>query len=157
MKTVEEYEEYAKSLFLNGYNCSQSVVCAFSDILNVDEKLLMRLSSPFGGGMGRLREVCGAVSGMFIVLGLLEGYDDVTDINLKTELYKKVQKLASEFEEENGTIICRELLGLDKGKDSPVPEARTKEYYEKRPCPDKVKSAAGILANFIYESKLHEY
>lgn len=153
MKSVEEYGEYAKSFFLKGYNCSQSVVCAFSDVLELDEKLLMRLSSPFGGGMGRLREVCGAVSGMFIVLGFLEGYDDVSDITLKTELYKKVQKLAGEFEKENGTIICRELLGLDKGKDSPVPEERTKEYYEKRPCPDKVKSAARILAKYICETQ----
>lgn len=151
MKSVDEYGEYAKSLFMNGYNCSQSVVCAFSDVLDIDEKQLMRLSSPFGGGMGRLREVCGAVSGMFIVLGLLEGYDDISDISLKTELYKKVQKLAADFEDENGTIICRELLGLDKGKDSPVPEERTKEYYEKRPCPDKVKSAAKILARYLNE------
>lgn len=151
MKSVDEYGEYAKSLFMKGYNCSQSVVCAFSDVLDIDEKMLMRLSSPFGGGMGRLREVCGAVSGMFIVLGLLEGYDDVSDINLKMELYKKVQKLAADFEAENGTIICRELLGLDKGKDSPVPEERTKEYYEKRPCPDKVKSAAKILAKYLNE------
>lgn len=151
MKSVDEYGEYAKSLFMKGYNCSQSVVCAFSDVLDIDEKMLMRLSSPFGGGMGRLREVCGAVSGMFIVLGLLEGYDDISDITLKTELYKKVQKLAADFEAENGTIICRELLGLDKGKDSPVPEERTKEYYEKRPCPDKVKSAAKILAKYISE------
>lgn len=153
MKTPDEYGEYARALFLQGYNCSQSVVCAFSDVLEMDEKILMRLASPFGGGMGRLREVCGAVSGMFIVLGLLEGYDDVSDIGLKTELYKKVQRLAAGFEEENGTIICRELLGLDKGKDSPVPEVRTKEYYEKRPCPDKVASAARILARYLQRSQ----
>ena len=149
MKTAIEYAEYAEDLFYKGYNCSQSVVCAFGDVTGLDDNFAKRLSSPFGGGMGRLREVCGAVSGVLIVLGLLEGYDDIEDISKKTELYKKVQKLASDFEENNGSYICRELLGLSEGKDSPIPEARTKEYYEKRPCPKKVYSAAKILGEYL--------
>lgn len=149
MRTPDEYEEYAEALFMRGYNCSQSVVCAFNDLTGLDDSLAKKLASPFGGGMGRLREVCGAVSGMFIVLGFLEGYDDVEDISKKTELYRKVQFLASEFEKRNGSYICRELLGLSNGKDSYIPEERTKEYYEKRPCPKKVASAARILAEYM--------
>lgn len=147
--TKEEYAEYAKSLFLEGYNCTQAVVLAFSDFTGLDENLSKKIASPFGGGMGRLREVCGAVSGMFIVLGALEGYSDSDNIEEKTRLYKTVQMLASKFEKENGSIICRELLGLNKGHDSFVPSERTKEYYDKRPCPDTVASAATILADYL--------
>ena len=96
-----------------------------------------------------MREVCGAVSGMFIVLGIVEGYDDVNDSKKKTELYKKVQQLATSFKDDNGSIICRELLGLSAKSDSYIPSERTKEYYESRPCPDKVASAALILADYL--------
>ena len=155
-KTPEDYAEYAKSLFLQGYNCSQAVVCAFSDFTNIDDDFAKKISSPFGGGMGRLREVCGGVSGVLIVLGILEGYSDIPDGGQKAELYKKVQSLAGEFEAKNGSYICRELLGLKEGKDSPIPEERTKEYYEKRPCPDKVRSAAYILAKYLLDKETND-
>ena len=135
----------AEKLFKDGCNCSQAVVGAFSDILPFDYEILMKLSSPFGGGMGRLREVCGAVSGMFMVLGFIKGYGSGPDNEEKKEVYALVQKLAKEFEDENSSIICRELLGLSVKKDNPTPEERTKEYYQKRPCIEMVKSAVRIL------------
>lgn len=99
--------------------------------------------------MGRLREVCGAVSGMFIVLGLLEGYEGPEKGEIKMKHYEKVQFLAKEFEKEQGSIVCREILGLNVLHDDPKPEERTKEYYQKRPCPDTVKLAADILERYL--------
>lgn len=144
-----ERVELAEKLFKDGYNCSQSVVGAFSDILPFDYDTLMKLASPFGGGMGRLREVCGAVSGMFIVLGFLKGYDNKTDTDDKKRVYENVQSLAKKFEEENGSIICRELLGLSVKSESPAPEKRTDEYYKKRPCAEMVRSAVKIIEEII--------
>lgn len=141
--------EKAEKLFKDGYNCSQAVVGAFSDKLDIEFETLMKLSSSFGGGMGRLREVCGAVSGMFIVLGLLKGYNLPDDNNGKKAHYENIQSLAKKFEEENGSIICRELLGLSVKKEEPTPEKRTEEYYKKRPCVEMVKSAVGILEKII--------
>ena len=137
--------EIAEKLFKDGYNCSQAVVGAFSDLLDASPETLMKLSSSFGGGMGRLREVCGAVSGMFIVLGMLKGYSSPDDNEGKKNQYEVIQKLAKEFEEENSSIICRELLGLSVKKEEPIPEQRTNEYYKKRPCVEMVKSAVRIL------------
>lgn len=138
--------DIAKELFLQGYNCTQAVVLAFADEFQIDKDTLLMLSSPFGGGMGRLREVCGTVSGMYIILGLMHGYSNPKAKDEKKELYKKVQQLANKFKEDNGSIICRELLGLNiKGADSPVPSERTEEYYKKRPCPDLCKYAADLL------------
>ncbi len=142
-------EEYAQKLFTDGYNCAQAVVGAFSDIIPLDFDTLIKLASPFGGGMGRLREVCGAVSGMFIVLGFLDGYTDSDNLTKKKEVYQKVQLLSKEFEKENGSIICRELLGLSIKNDNPEPSKRTEEYYQKRPCVEMVKSAVRILENNI--------
>ncbi|MBQ8281532.1 MAG: C_GCAxxG_C_C family protein [Lachnospiraceae bacterium] len=139
----------AMELFNKGYNCSQAVFLAFSDLYDIDEKTALMLSSSFGGGMGRLREVCGAVSGMFMVVGVLYGYDDPKDFEGKKTHYARIQKLAKRFEEINGSIICRVLLGLDHGKDSPTPEKRTEEYYKKRPCGQLVGIAAGIVAEYI--------
>lgn len=136
----------AEKLFKeDGYNCAQSVCLAFEDIINIDKNTLSSLSAPFGGGMGRLREVCGAVSGMFIILGLISNFSDPKDSEAKKSLYEKVQTLAKKFEEENGSIICRDLLGLSVKKESPVPEKRTEEYYKKRPCAEMVKNAVSIL------------
>ena len=101
--------------------------------------------------MGRLREVCGAVSGMFMVAGLMYGYDDPKDMEAKTEHYARIQELARRFEEVNGSIVCRNLLGLGSGKDSHVPEKRTEEYYKKRPCGQLVGIAAMIMENYIRE------
>ena len=146
--------ERAVSAFMQGYNCAQSIVLAFADLLPVDEAALSRLSSSFGGGMGRLREVCGAVSGMFMVVGLLYGYDGPETGKIKAEHYARIQELAHRFEEKNGSIVCRELLGLTVRRDVPVPEARTAEYYKKRPCPEIIGEAAEILEQFINENPL---
>lgn len=141
--------EKAKELFLQGYNCAQAVFGAFSDELSIDFEMAMKLSSGFGGGMGRLREVCGAVSGMFMVFNMKYGYTSPDDKNAKMQLYSHIQSLAKRFEEENGSIICRELLGLTEKKSEPVPEDRTKEYYKKRPCAELVKIAADIVDDYM--------
>lgn len=144
----------AMGLFLEGYNCTQSVVLAFSDLIGMDEKTLLRMSSSFGGGMGRLREVCGAVSGMFFVAGFLYGYDTpgTAGQQEKAEHYARIQELAEEYRAVNGSIVCRELLGLDKsGADNPTPELRTAEYYKKRPCGQLVGLAATIMEKYVEE------
>lgn len=146
--------EKAMALFEQGYNCSQAVAGAFCDKTTVDFDTMMRLASVFGGGMGRLREVCGAVSGMFIITGLLYGYDSSEDIQAKKALYSQVQALANSFKNKNGSYVCRELLSLGSvGADSPVPEVRTAEYYKKRPCKELVGDAADILEQFIEGAK----
>jgi len=139
--------------FMKGYNCSQSVVLAFEDLLPVDKNTLSKMASSFGGGMGRLREVCGAVSGMFMVAGLLYGYDGPETGDIKADHYARIQELAHRFEEKNGSIVCRELLNLKTLRDEPVPEKRTNEYYRKRPCPELVGDAAGILEEYIKNSR----
>ena len=143
------YGEKAKQLFMEGYNCSQAVLGAFCDECGLDFETAMKLASSFGGGMGRLREVCGAVSGMFMVAGLLYGYDDPKSQKEKSVHYERIQKLAKQFQEENGSIVCRELLGLSEKKSEPVPEKRTEQYYQKRPCPEMVKMAAEIMEQYI--------
>ena len=148
------YGQKAKKLFLEGYNCSQSVFLAFEDKYDMDHSMAMKLSSSFGGGMGRLREVCGAVSGMFMVAGLLYGYDEPKNFEAKSEHYARIQELADEYRERNGSIVCREILGLGKGKADPVPSRRTKEYYQKRPFPDLVAMAAAIMEEYIRENPL---
>ena len=141
--------EAAMANFMKGYNCSQSVVLAFADMIDIDEATLSKLSSSFGGGMGRLREVCGSVSGMFMVAGLLYGYDGPETGKVKADHYARIQELAKRFEEKHGSIVCRELLGLSVRHDIPIPEARTSEYYKKRPCPEIIGDAAEILEQFI--------
>lgn len=141
--------ERARDNFLKGYTCAQAVLLAFSDILDVDEKSLARIASGFGGGMGRLREVCGTVSGMFMVLNLLEGFEITENAKVKGEHYEKIQELAKRFTDANGSIVCRQLLGLSIKHDEPTPCERTEEYYKKRPCPELVASAAQILTEFI--------
>ncbi|MEA5001425.1 MAG: C-GCAxxG-C-C family protein [Endomicrobiaceae bacterium] len=143
----------ARKLFEQGYNCAQAVFCAFCEDEGIDLKTGLKLSSSFGGGMGRLREVCGAVSGMFMAAGIKYGYDSVDDKQAKAAHYKLIQELAEKFKEQNGSIICRDLLGLNKQKDGYVPEDRTKEYYKKRPCVELVECAAGILEEYIEECK----
>ncbi|MBQ2450168.1 MAG: C_GCAxxG_C_C family protein, partial [Lachnospiraceae bacterium] len=135
-------------------NCSQSVFLAFEDMHKMDPKTALKLSSSFGGGMGRLREVCGAVSGMFMVAGVLYGYDDPKDYEAKKVHYERIQQLAKEFELRNGSIVCRQLLGLGEGKDTPAPEKRTQEYYKKRPCAELVGIAAAIMEQYIIANKV---
>lgn len=143
--------EKAKENFFEGYNCAQSVVLAFADLLPFDSSTALRLASSFGGGMGRLREVCGAVSGMFFILGNLYGYDDPKAYDAKAELYSRIQFLAGQFREHTGTIICRELLQLDHKVDEPAPEHRTETYYHSRPCGEFICLAASLLETYIKE------
>lgn len=138
--------------FLKGYNCTQAVTVAFADELGLDEKTAARLSCGFGGGMGRLREVCGTFSGIVMVLSALYGYSDPKDTATKKDLYEKIRALAAKFREDNKSIICRELLGLEKAEESATPEPRTPEYYKKRPCPELCRYAANILEEFIEEN-----
>lgn len=151
-KTPEEYAAKAKELFEQGYNCAQAVLLAFEDVTGFDTKTAAALSSSFGGGMGRLREVCGAVSGMFMVAGILQGYDDPKATEEKADHYAFIQSLAADYKAENGSIICKELLGLP-GAQSPVPEERTADYYRRRPCGEYVESAAKHLAQKLSENK----
>lgn len=139
----------AKALFLDGYNCAQAVAGAFSDEMGMDFETAIKLSSSFGGGMGRLREVCGAVSGMFMVAGALYGYTDTSDNEAKAKHYELIQYLAKKFSDKNGYIVCRDLLGIATKKDEPTPSERTKEYYTRRPCAEYVYDAALILEEYI--------
>ena len=143
----------AAELFLSGKNCSQAVLVAFSDLTGLDPKTSAKLSAPFGGGMGRQREVCGAVSGMLMVLGLLYGYEDPgQDDTAKKEHYRLVQELCGRFREEAGSIICRELL--ENPASDPTPSPRTAEYYKTRPCARFVMLAARILDEYIADHPL---
>ncbi len=141
--------QQATELFKQGYNCAQSVFAAFSEDLGMDFETALKLSSSFGGGMGRLREVCGAVSAMFGIAGMKYGYTDPEDDEAKAAHYKLIQELATRFRAENHSIICRELLGLDAGPDDPVPALRTDEYYQKRPCAELVGCAARLMEELI--------
>lgn len=146
---MDKHKEQAKSYFMEGYNCAQSVLLAFSDELGLDRETAARLASSFGGGMGRMREVCGAVSGMFLAAGLFYGYSDPKDKGGKQQQYELVQQLAHSFSQKNGSIICRELLATPNLSDTPVPSERTPEYYRKRPCAELVADAAEILSELI--------
>lgn len=152
---IEERVEKAGRLFKEGgYNCCQAVVIAYCDLFELDEKTAAALSSGFGGGMGRMREVCGSVSGMVMLSGLLCPADNPSDKAGRTANYALVQEVAGEFRNINGSIICRELLGLDKKPtegqvESPVPSDRTAEYYKKRPCEELVRISARIIGNKI--------
>lgn len=145
--------EKAKELFEGGCNCCQAVFCAFLEETNLTKDEALRLSAGFGGGFGRLREVCGAVSGMTMVLSNKFASTDPNNHEEKAALYALIQKAAGEFREENGSIICRELLGLAEKSSAPVPEERTKEYYKKRPCSELVECAAKIAEKYLSESK----
>ena len=142
-------KEIAMELFEEGYNCAQSVFLAFEDMYEMDRKTALKLSSSFGAGMGRLREVCGSVSGMFMVAGILYGYDDPKATDVKTAHYARIQELAADFEAQNRSIVCRELLELNVEKQEPTPEARTEEYYKKRPCKELVGMAAEIMEQYV--------
>ena len=139
----------AEELFRKGYNCSQSVFAAFADAVDMSVEEAARIASPFGAGFGKLREVCGAVSGMTLLAGYLNGYDDPADFESKKELYRLIRKMCAEFEERKGTIICRELLGLQKGEDAAEPSVRTEEYYQSRPCIGACRTAAEIAEKHL--------
>ncbi len=152
---MESRTEQAVALFKEGFNCSQSVFAAYADLFGMDKETALRVSASFGGGIGRMREVCGAANGMFLVAGMLTGSTEGKDQTAKKNNYEVVQRLAAEFKKENnGTYICRELLGLDKeGKKvipgDTTPEARTEEYYKKRPCLNTIQGAAAIVERML--------
>lgn len=150
MEEMEERIKQAVANFNAGYNCSQSVVLAFADLYNLDRETALHASASFGAGIGRMRMTCGAACGMFFLAGFekaaMKGEDRVS----KSENYKLVQELARQFKEENGSIICAELLGLGKNHViTAEAEKRTPEYYKKRPCPRMVECAARIFANYL--------
>lgn len=175
--TTEERVECAKAYFRQGFNCSQSVVLAFKDVCGLDEKALGRIAAGLGGGVGRMREVCGCVCGMAMLSGFITEHKRVDDKELppapyeqKKAAYALTQKMASDFKKETGSIVCRELLGLSRDQDSPlpsadsgsgasseaplspVPEHRTADYYKKRPCEQMVALAARIVSEKLLNS-----
>ena len=146
---MTDHKNLAVACFNEGYNCSQSVMVAFSDVTGLPKEFAARIASPYGGGMGRMREVCGAVSGMLMVTGLLYGYQDPEDTAGKRELYKLEQELAGRFREHTGSIVCRDLL--KNPSSDPNPSPRTAEYYKLRPCARMVMLASDILDDYIRE------
>lgn len=144
--------EKAKELFKSGYNCSQAVLGVFCEELGLDFDTAMKLASSFGGGMGRMREVCGTVSGMFMAAGLAfaSSSDSASE---KGEHYKRIQELAKRFKDKNGSIICRELLQGVESSNSPIPSERTNSYYKKRPCVELVGDSVEIFEQYLNEMK----
>ena len=147
-------KDLAINYFKEGYNCSQSVVLAFSDVLKDDVKTLCKIASPFGGGISRMRETCGAVSGMVLVLGNLIGYDTPEMGEKKHELYKKTQEILKIFENKYGSLTCRVLLNLTSKHDDPKPSLRDHSFFDKRPCPELIGGATEILETYLKENKL---
>lgn len=138
----------AVELFKMGYNCAQAVTAAFADEYGYTEEQALKMSASFGGGIGRMRETCGAACGMFILAGLETGSTDAEDRQGKADNYALVQRLAQEFTKENGSLVCAELLGLRERKPQvATPDERTPAYYAKRPCAKMVETAARIWAN----------
>ncbi|MBE6675502.1 MAG: C_GCAxxG_C_C family protein [Ruminococcaceae bacterium] len=147
--------DHAKELFMQGYTCAQAVVLAFEDVTGLDRTVAAKLSSGFGGGMGRLREVCGAVSGMFMVYDLVCGYSEPGDMDSKKRVYADIRELAARFgAQSGGSIVCRELLAGVQTTAGGDPEQRTPEYYAKRPCPNLVALAADVLDEFLREKQV---
>ena len=157
---IDERVEKARRLFKDGgYNCCQAVVMAYSDLFGINDETAAAMSSGFGGGMGRMREVCGSVSGMVMLAGLISPATDPSNKEWRTANYALVQEMAEEFRSINGSIICKELLGLvpmgscsPAPKESPEPSDRTPEYYKKRPCEELVVISARIVGNKIAKS-----
>lgn len=163
--TCEEAREKAEANFLEGYNCTQAVLCTFCEQLGFDKETALKMAQPLGGGFSRLREVCGTVSGMFLVAGFIAGSADPKDKDAKDRVYKISRELAEKFRQEHGSIICRELLGLvpmgqsqkaaedgtaiNRVEQESTSQERTAEYYKKRPCPKLAGDAAVIIQEYI--------
>lgn len=150
---IEARKERAVVFFKEGYNCSQSVVMAYADLYDLDMETAKKISASFGGGMGRLREVCGAVSGMFIILGLHSPASDPTNKITKSENYAAVQRTAQVFKDRFGSYICADLLQVKRLPQSPNPSDRNAEYYAKQPCARFVAEAAEILGREILRNE----
>lgn len=142
---MNDHADYAEALFKQGYNCAQSVFAAFHDELGIEQDIALKIASSFGGGMGRLREVCGALTGLFMAAGMKYGYMDPNDLDGKTRQYQLVQDYAKRFSDEYRSILCRDLLQLDEKISDPTPEIRTAAYYQRRPCAEYVRFAASLL------------
>ena len=142
--------EKAAELFLQGCNCAQAVAVAFCDVVDLTPDQAARMASSFGGGMGRMREVCGAVSGMLLIAGMVYGYEIPGDDVAKKEHYGRVQYLAGQFREQVGSIVCREILKNPPSDPNPTP--RTAEFYKKRPCVRMVALAAAVLEKYMEEN-----
>lgn len=148
--SLEDRIQKAVEHFMSGYNCSQSVVAAFADMYGFTSEQALRMSASFGGGIGRMRETCGAACGMFLLAGLETGATEAADRQGKAANYAVVQELAAEFKRRNGSLICRELLGLKKSVAvSTQPEERNSQYYAKRPCAKMVEEAAKIWVDYL--------
>lgn len=152
---MSERSEKAKELFKSGYNCSQAVLGVFCEECGMNFETAMKISSSFGGGMGRMREVCGTVSGMFMAAGLMFSPGNNSP-EAKKNQYEIVQELAGIFKERNGSIICRELLNGIENSNSPVPSERTQSYYKKRPCIELVAESVEILENYLENSSVSQ-
>jgi len=150
---MKDYAAIAHENFKKGYNCAQAVACTFCEEMKLDEATVARMVSSFGGGMGKMREVCGAVSGALFVLGALKGYSDPEATTEKTEHYARIQDFSARFKAEHETIICRELLkNLElKKENTPEPEPRTEDYYRIRPCVRFVETAAKVVNEMLAE------
>ena len=152
----EEKVAQAVAYFKEGYNCAQAVAMALADLYDMEPGTLSRLSSSFGGGIGRMRETCGAACGIFMLSGLeiTQNGEKYPDGELKRLNYEVVQELAARFKAQTGSLLCRELLGLGKAGDDPKPEARTPEFYRKRPCTQMVEIAVRVYMNWLKEKNL---
>jgi len=150
MLKMGERADRARALFLNGYNCSQAVVGAFSDLFGMEPETAMRFAEGLGGGIGRMRLTCGAVSAMALLAGLKVSTGKPGDLETRKEVYAKVREMAAAFQEKNGSITCSDLLGAARPKDdSAKPQERTAQYYQKRPCPDCVQDCAEIVEMYL--------
>lgn len=153
---LENRIQQAVENFMQGYGCCQSVVAAFADLYGLDDNMAKRIAAGFGGGVGRMRMMCGAVSGLVILAGLDCGQTEGNDRQGKSACYKVVQELLETFRQRNGSIICSELLGLGGVKPQPItymPDERNAEYYKVRPCARKVESAARVFAEYLEKKK----
>ena len=142
-------KEQAIEYFKQGYNCTQAVVLTFKDVLTIDAEELCKIASPFGGGISRMRETCGAVTGMVLVLGNLVGYSTPETGEKKHELYKKTQEILKIFENRYGSLTCGKLLNLTQKHDDPKPSTRTQSFYLNRPCTELIGGAAEILEDSL--------
>ena len=145
----------AVELFKSGFNCSQSVFAAYADLFGMDEETALKVSAGLGGGVGRSREVCGAVSAAAMLAGMKYGATDGEDSEAKQRTYAVVQQIIAEFKQSNPSIVCRELLALgEKENTDPKPEARTEHYYKKRPCAQLVEDSAKAVEKILFKEIL---
>lgn len=147
---MESRVEKAVQTFESGFGCAQSVFSTYADLFGMDRETALKLASPMGGGIGRMREVCGTVSAMALLAGLKEGNTDPMNEEGKERIYLLVRQMSDRFREENGSIICRELLGIQEREQSAKPDKRTEEYYASRPCSRLVASAARIVEEILF-------